>query len=112
MAIKREKLEKKIKGVYIGKYEDLSSEVQLKLINLWSKELPCKILAGIIILVGALLVLLKITGLTQLIIGDGSKNLMFKSIYPGIVIAIIGLLFGFICTNIIKSNTQRLTKKE
>lgn len=110
MTIQREKLERRIKGIYIGSFEELPTETQLKLLELFSRERMLKIISAIIIMLGALLVVLNISGLTEVVFAKGDKYFMFRTIYPGIIIAAFGLLLAIISTNLIKSTAKKLTR--
>lgn len=112
MTVKRENLERRIKGIYIGSFEELPTETQLKLLDLFARERTLKIISAFIVTVGALLIVLKISGLTEIVFSNGDKYFMFKSIYPGIIIAVIGLLFAIVSTNLIKSTAKKMTKKQ
>jgi hypothetical protein len=112
MTVERENLERRIKGIYMGSFEDLPTETQLKLLDLFAREKTLKIISAFIVTLGALLIALKISGLTEVVFSNGDKNFMLKSVYPGIIIAVIGLLFAVVSTNLIKSTAKKMTKKQ
>lgn len=110
MTIQREKLERRIKGIYIGSFEELPTETQLKLLELFARERTARVISAVIITLGALLVLLNVSGLTEVVFAKGDKYFMLKTIYPGIIIAAIGLLLAIISTNLIKSTARKMTR--
>lgn len=110
MTIQKEKLERRIKGIYIGSFEELPTETQLKLLELFSRERTMKIISAIIISLGAVLVILNISGLTEVVFTKGDNHFMFKTIYPGIIIAAFGVLLAIISTNLIKSTAKKMTR--
>jgi len=108
MLITTEKIEKRIKGIYEGPFEDLPTEVQLRIITLFEKEKLHKTIGALIIFLGALLILLNITGVTSFHFSEKEgKNISFSTTFPGIIIAIIGLLYAGISINIFKSKVRK-----